>query len=343
MDSDNHPLIDINQADEEALTQLRGVGSRLARRIIAERPFETVDDLRRVRGISEKDVERLRPNLSISTQTSQPSEEQDAETSPDLEDAEAQAVMTSSEEIIESPESEDEEEVLVAEAASEEGEVETDLGESIEAAAPETEVQESETIFEPIPVSEVEETPVSSETEALLEDLEPTAVSSEGQPSAQPKFITSGRAFGLVFLGCFFTLILAIAISLGILSSLNRGQLTYASPSQVNRLQTQLNGLATQSETLANDLEGLRSRVDNLEALSGRVNDIESEITSINSELDTLQSEIDTAQAQYDELSTQIVNLDEEIETLRIQSSRFESFLKGLQDLMQGLFPNAQE
>ena len=124
--------------------------------------------------------------------------------------------------------------------------------------------------------------------------------------------------------------------------------MTYASPSQVNRLQTQLNGLATQSETLANDLEGLRSRVDNLEALSGRVNDLEGEIATIYAVAAPkihlkIQSEIDTAQAQYDELSTQIVNLDEEIETLRIQSSRFESFLKGLQDLMQGLFPNAQE
>jgi len=342
MDSDNHPLININQADEEALTQLRGVGSRLARRIIAERPFEAIDDLRRVRGISEKDVERLRPYLSISTEAHQPAEEQDAGMIPENEDAEAQAVMASSEENIESPESE-EEEVLVTEVASEEGEVETVLEENLEAAAPETEVEESETIFEPIPVSEVEETPVASETEALSEDLEPEFAIPEGQPAAQPKFITNGRAFGLVFFGCFFTLILAIAISLGILSSLNRGQLTYASPSQVNLLQTQLNGLATQSETLANDLDGLRTRVDNLEALSGRVSDIESEITSINSELDTLQSEIDTAQAQYDELSTQIVNLDEEIETLRIQSSRFESFLKGLQDLMQGLFPNAQE
>ena len=65
MDQENQISIDINSADEKSLTELQGVGAHLARRIIEERPFATIDDLTRVRGISEKDVERLRPFLSI--------------------------------------------------------------------------------------------------------------------------------------------------------------------------------------------------------------------------------------------------------------------------------------
>ena len=62
---ENMQKIDLNLADEEALTQLTGVGPRLAQRIIEARPFESVDDLIRVRGISEKDVERLRPQVTV--------------------------------------------------------------------------------------------------------------------------------------------------------------------------------------------------------------------------------------------------------------------------------------
>ncbi len=65
MDQKNQPSIDINSADVEALTQLKGVGKRLAERIIEARPFESVEDLTRVRGISTKDVEKLRPYLTV--------------------------------------------------------------------------------------------------------------------------------------------------------------------------------------------------------------------------------------------------------------------------------------
>ena len=57
--------IDINTADEASLTKLQGVGTYLAKRIIEGRPFESIDDLTRVSGLSENDVERLRPFLSI--------------------------------------------------------------------------------------------------------------------------------------------------------------------------------------------------------------------------------------------------------------------------------------
>lgn len=54
--------IDVNRADEAALQRLPGIGPALARRIVearAERPFRSVEDLARVRGIGPATVARL--------------------------------------------------------------------------------------------------------------------------------------------------------------------------------------------------------------------------------------------------------------------------------------------
>ena len=65
-----HYKIDINTVGEAELVQLNGIGRTLAKRIIADRdrngPFQTIDDLRRVRGIGPRKVETIRKWLSHS-------------------------------------------------------------------------------------------------------------------------------------------------------------------------------------------------------------------------------------------------------------------------------------
>lgn len=61
--------LNINTADEAALTPLKGVGEVRAKAIIAYRqehgPFKSVDDLVKVKGIGEKIVADLRNQLTV--------------------------------------------------------------------------------------------------------------------------------------------------------------------------------------------------------------------------------------------------------------------------------------
>jgi competence protein ComEA len=60
--------VDLNAAQWPELTQLPGIGETLARRIVETRqqegPFSAPEDLRRVRGIGRKTLERIRPYLA---------------------------------------------------------------------------------------------------------------------------------------------------------------------------------------------------------------------------------------------------------------------------------------
>ncbi len=60
--------VDVNSASAAELASLPGIGESKAAAIIAERekkPFASVDDLERVRGIGERTVEDLRSKVSV--------------------------------------------------------------------------------------------------------------------------------------------------------------------------------------------------------------------------------------------------------------------------------------
>ena len=57
--------VDLNHATVEELGSLEGIGPKLGARIIAARPFRSVDELAKVRGIGRRRLARLRPRLSL--------------------------------------------------------------------------------------------------------------------------------------------------------------------------------------------------------------------------------------------------------------------------------------
>ncbi len=58
-------LLDLNTATEKELQSIKGIGPVLAARIIARRPYRTVDDLLKVKGIGPKKLEKIRPYFVI--------------------------------------------------------------------------------------------------------------------------------------------------------------------------------------------------------------------------------------------------------------------------------------
>ena len=58
-------LIDINSADEKTLESLPGVGKSTAKAIVAGRPYKSVDDLKRVKGMSDAKIQALKDKVTV--------------------------------------------------------------------------------------------------------------------------------------------------------------------------------------------------------------------------------------------------------------------------------------
>jgi competence ComEA-like helix-hairpin-helix protein len=167
-------LVNINTANQDELTTLSGVGPALADRIIAARPFRSVDDLLKVQGIGPALMDSIRSALTVFPQPSPPTTK--LNTPIDGKNKkEAESMM---DETLEKPE----EDVLEAENLAEnqiEGEVvpeaETEIGEETESVEPvddEVEVIEAEA---EVVETEEEEPEIEAELEeAGAMDLEST-------------------------------------------------------------------------------------------------------------------------------------------------------------------------
>lgn len=55
--------VDINNATEKELTTLPGVGPKIAKEIVAARPFQSIDDIKKVKGIGDKTFSLMKPHL----------------------------------------------------------------------------------------------------------------------------------------------------------------------------------------------------------------------------------------------------------------------------------------
>ena len=104
MNDEVHLEVDINQATIGELSQVPGIGVLLAERIAAQRPYDHLDDLLRVRGITLWKLDRIRPYLTLSAADAPAGEPGSAEVfeQPD-EPREESAVETVPEPFIETP------------------------------------------------------------------------------------------------------------------------------------------------------------------------------------------------------------------------------------------------
>lgn len=63
------PVVNVNDATPEELAYLPGIGPAKAADIVASRPYVSVEDLDRARGIGPATVEKLRPHVVLEGET----------------------------------------------------------------------------------------------------------------------------------------------------------------------------------------------------------------------------------------------------------------------------------
>lgn len=72
--------VDVNMADLKTLEAIPAIGPEAARAIVAARPFNSIDDLSRVQGISAEQLEQLRSELAVGTAETGPGKKSKART-----------------------------------------------------------------------------------------------------------------------------------------------------------------------------------------------------------------------------------------------------------------------
>jgi len=322
-------VININEASVEELCTLPGVGESLAERITSARPFEYLEDLENVTGIGPNFVERLRPYVDLPMA---PTESAEKEATMLADETAQDSVAAAQDDGVDADEKEP---TMLAAAAVQDNEgsspddwVETDEDES--------EQDESDLSIEDKQETTADSDETSSDSDDGPEEAVEGDLTSEGEevdteeqvsPALAPAGVSRSFVYGIVFLGFFFTLVITTAFSVGIIASLNNGNLVFASANQAAALTAEIDQLDTSIQTLQSDLDSLRVRVDSLEALGNRVDVLETSV-------EAFQEELTTTTTLVEDLDQRVGGIESEMDQVKGSVERFQVFFEGLRELL---------
>jgi archaellum component FlaC len=184
-----------------------------------------------------------------------------------------------------------------------------------------------------LPVIEAQTEPV--EPEPIPEAVAPAKAAQpkpkKTQPDSGDKPLLRSEALLYGGLAGLAAVILAVILALGILGLVNGG-LNFVSPAQLSGVQLQVDALNSQVTVLQQDIDGLTTRVDALEALGGRVTDLETATGK-------LAKDLADTQGKLNGLEQTVQGLNDQVEELTRKYGVFESFLSGMQGLLNELLP----
>ncbi|MFO7536758.1 MAG: helix-hairpin-helix domain-containing protein [Chloroflexota bacterium] len=330
--------IDINQASEETLAALPGVGEAKARRIIEFRernqPFEEVIELTAVKGITERMVRRFEHLVTVeatipaSTQLLVVAEDEPAtaEPEPDTADPDADtaplplipAAATAAEP---EEESRDGAEAVVtplrmATAVSPESRAD----DRVEDEPAETADLDAETAPWP---------PVASAPEPDRAAA-PSPAPAPDQTAANKAAQRRGQRAALI--GAVSGILGGVLLTLLILFLLN-GTLNYAAENRA--LQQQIIEAEATRSVMERDLNALAAALDgNMGSLSERLDTADTRLSQTNDNLASLDGELSQAQRDIGSLYETSETLDERLAGVAAAADTFNIFLDGLRDLL---------
>jgi len=269
--------VDVNTGSMESLVAISGIGEALAARIIASRPYASLDDLIRVQGVSARSLERWAPMLAI---------EADDDNLPVLE----AEFIDEKEEVIESGD-EPVVEIEAVEAIAFDEDAVDEVPHVIE-------MVDDDLIPERIPEEVDDAEPVEAKKEARPEEKKKAGKSGDSKPLLRGDGFILGGVVGVL------SVLLAVVLTLGILALVNGG-LDYVSPGQLSSMQRQVDSIGSEIDVLNQDIDGLTTRLDALDSLGGRVADLESKTDSVAKDVADLKAELSGVKEQLDVLTEQ--------------------------------------
>lgn len=326
--------VNLNKAGREELMTLPGIGPALADRILESRPYDSIEDLQRVSGIGSNLFEELQTMITLNNDgssavvsTEAAPEENVAEMPSPLAEVSPNEAGLETETVMQPPTSGEEVEVLS------EAQEEAPSPATSDQAEPQPEISFAEEASETEPTEPAPDSSGAVKVFPVAEGHTPGAQeefaaspSGTNNSAGQAKAVTRAQALWMAVGTGFLALVLAFALSLGVLAGINGG-LRFVSPTDLNALGRKVDGVTSQTQILQQDLNGLRGRVNNLEGLSGRVSNVEGQTKQ-------LSSDLDAASQQLQQINQQMTQVSSDIKDLQTQTGRFQGFLDGLKSLL---------
>ena len=121
--------------------------------------------------------------------------------------------------------------------------------------------------------------------------------------------------------------VLGAVLALLVIAGINRGTLLLNQQAEVLALTRQSGELADRATALEKEGASLRSRLAVLEGLTARVDEAEAALEEMTAALDEVETEVSALGDRADQLAS-------DVEAVRAATSRFDSFLGGLRDLL---------